>query len=132
MYKRQYGRSVPAPGQGILSTARETKGSARNPSTVKSRWRRYEHARKGVMADNQYQLQNATTVEERLAIQEDTQRTLAHMRYNFGQCFWKGNPRISPLRGALSVFGLSIDDVSCVSFQYVIFVYLVTFHLLTI
>jgi len=31
--------------------------------------------------------------------------------------FYKSNPNISPIRGALSVFGLTIDDVEVASFH---------------
>src|SRR5436190_1705952 len=31
--------------------------------------------------------------------------------------FWKGNPEISPIRGALAVWGLTVDDISVVSFH---------------
>lgn len=35
----------------------------------------------------------------------------------FGNDFYKGNPAISPLRGALAVFGLTADDIGVASFH---------------
>ncbi|CAZ80158.1 unnamed protein product [Tuber melanosporum] len=130
------GRSIPAPGQGILTTARET--SSRFPSpllNIKYRRRQLElrksqikqwtesellylqeevaamKAEKVDFDENEYMQDRAGHIER------ESQRQEREALNAWGNDFWKQDPRIAPLRGALAVWGLTIDDLGVASFH---------------
>lgn len=133
------GRSIPAPGQGILTTARSVRptGSAR-PRILDATYRRAQlatdlaHIKEWLgrelelLRDSQTWVdcgQGRTEAEERNAEQqvvelelEAARRTRA-ARQLWGLDFWKGDPRIAPLEGALAAYNLDIDDVGLASFH---------------
>ncbi len=102
------GRSVPAPGQGILTSAREPKGAP----TVSLEYRRRQL---------QYDLEFLEQwVERELAVGEDVatvQLEAARRRKNALRAVGQAGNASSPLRTALAVFGLTIDDVQVCSFH---------------
>lgn len=130
------GRSVPAPGQGVLTTAREHAGKFPSPLLdIKYRRRQIELRKKQVnqwkeselefLADEveamkaqgatfdekEYMTDRAVHIEKEAARQEkDVLRSL-------GNNFWKSDPSIAPLRGALATWGLTIDDLDVASFH---------------
>lgn len=130
------GRSVPAPGKGVLTTARENPGKFPSPlldinyrrrqidlrkKNIKS-WQEseleYLHQEieamksQGVLFDeSEYAQERALHIEREAARQErDTLNGL-------GNSFWKKDPTIAPLRGALATWGLTIDDLDVASFH---------------
>ncbi|RKP32294.1 fatty acid synthase subunit alpha reductase [Metschnikowia bicuspidata] len=133
------GRSVPAPGKGILTTAREHHGALQYPSSLmdipyrarqlKQRlaqiaaWEAAEMAYLGdevQAAAEQYgeRFSTADFMRERTEeICREAQRQCADARRMWGNHFYKNDPRIAPLRGALAAFGLSIDDLGVASFH---------------
>lgn len=121
------GRSVPAPGQGVLSNARE-QHTSRFPSPLLDV--RYRKRRLAARFD---QIQECVDLEiqsmkEQLAdksgdVSEDQREEYEHhlkfvtqeadrqrkeAQDTFGNDFWKNQSSISPIRGALAVFGLGI------------------------
>ncbi|KAH7042798.1 hypothetical protein B0J12DRAFT_629554 [Macrophomina phaseolina] len=127
------GRSVPAPGVGLLTAAREA--PAPPPSTLSLAYRRrrleLRHAQidewqraeleglHGEMASLRklYHIADAPAylrarVHE-VSLEAAQQRRAALASY--GNFFWKGDARISPLRGALAVWGLTVDDLTVAS-----------------
>ncbi|KAG0203436.1 3-oxoacyl-[acyl-carrier-protein] synthase [Mortierella sp. GBA30] len=131
------GRSVPAPGQGVLTTAREAKGKM--PSRlldIKYRKRQIDARRAQIKqwveneyAELRYELDelkasNTLTVteEEYLAaeterIQKEAKRQHREALNLWGNEFYRQDPQIAPLRGALASFGLTIDDIGVGSFH---------------
>ena len=130
------GRSVPAPGQGVLTTAREAPSKFPSPLLdIKYRRRQldlrrsqikqwYESeiiylqeevaamkAQGGDFKESEY-LQDRTAHIEREAIRQEKEAT-----YSLGNNFWKQDSRIAPLRGALATWGLTIDDLDVASFH---------------
>ncbi|TLD24731.1 hypothetical protein PspLS_06296 [Pyricularia sp. CBS 133598] len=144
------GRSVPAPGQGVLTNARETATEEafawgrgpRSPLNMQHRrsvverklqqiseeereglsqlQEEVEHIRRTVVDEGRegagagaepekYLVQNTA------AIQREAQRQIADMLFATCNTFWQGIPWISPLRGALSSWGLTVDDLSFAS-----------------
>jgi fatty acid synthase subunit alpha len=126
------GRSIPAPGQGILTTAREAATVFESPMLdldyrkenleeelgVIAVWAKAQ--RKAVVAEAKALVGTkgesegaaaAAYVAERAA---NVDRLEAKKRAGafdtWGQNFFRGNPTISPLRGALSVWGLNVCD----------------------
>lgn len=130
------GRSVPAPGKGVMANARES--PARFPSPLLD----IEYRRRQIGIRRQ-QITNFKEVE--LCHLEDT---IVHLRAkdscfnaseyraymvnqidlrcqmqeqdmlgSFGNHFWRNHPEISPIKGALATWGLSIDDVTVASFH---------------
>ncbi|RFU28633.1 hypothetical protein B7463_g7708, partial [Scytalidium lignicola] len=130
-------RSVPAPGKGILTIVREAPSQYPAPIlNLKYRKRnldlrlsqideskkdelRYLHEEVGKFKNSsqrnlqlvEYEGQRKRNIE----LEADRQRREALRIY--GNQFWHGDHRISPLRGALAVWGLTIDDLGVASFH---------------
>ncbi|GJD04071.1 fatty acid synthase alpha subunit [Colletotrichum higginsianum] len=156
------GRSVPAPGKGILTIAAEERGRFPSP-LLDLKYRRRQLGRRL----NQIQERRALDLEwleTRLAaspsssisgngatsgggrdqlgspslggedeeststpteaeiaehyrkqIEEDAQRSVKEAKGRYGNNFWRRETSISPLRGSLAVWGLTIDDLDVAS-----------------
>ncbi|KAI0467782.1 acyl transferase domain-containing protein [Xylaria cf. heliscus] len=123
------GRSVPAPGRGLLTAAKQSGAVAVPPilldpslraqrirSSLAHAERRAEEDEAAVRAEAQREGCGPAETEARVqGIREATRlekkailRTLAHT-------YWVGHPGISPIAGALSVFGLGVDDITFAS-----------------
>jgi fatty acid synthase subunit alpha len=121
------GRSVPAPGQGLLTNARETTGNSsfRPPLLdISYRRRRLEQRLRqiGDWEDSEKQEQVtgdtvAPAEERRHWITSEATRQRKDALATFGQQFWHNSPHISPIRGALAVWGLTLDDLDFASFH---------------
>ncbi|GAB7357068.1 hypothetical protein MBLNU459_g7884t1 [Dothideomycetes sp. NU459] len=130
------GRSVPAPGKGVLTTAREQPGKYASPLLdIKYRRRQMEARKKFIKSWQESELMylqeevaamesqgsdfNATEyMEDRAAhIEREAQRQEKDALNSLGNNFWKQDPRIAPLRGALATWGLTIDDLDVASFH---------------
>nr|BAB62032.1 fatty acid synthase alpha-subunit [Schizosaccharomyces pombe] len=130
------GRSVPAPGQGILTGAREIATKTPLPIVdLKFRSRQLQRRRSqiGEWAEREYlyleeeldamKVQNpdldleAYRIERINVIKEEVVRQEKEALNTFGNEFWKRDPTIAPIRGALAVWGLTIDDLGVASFH---------------
>lgn len=143
------GRSVPAPGKGVLTIAAEREQSSNIPSRMLDinhrrqrllhRMRQIEEKRKlelGWLQGRLAALDNGTynadkagaknlkfdpglggvhaeqyAEEYRREIQADAERAVREVRNMYGNDFWRHEPTISPLRGALATWGLTIDNL---------------------
>lgn len=130
------GRSVPAPGQGVLTTARETPGKFPSPLLdIKYRKRQLDLRRKQI---KQWQESELMYTREEVAamkaqgsdmdeseymadrtehITREAKRQEKDALNSLGNNFWKHDSRIAPLRGALATWGLTIDDIRVASFH---------------
>ncbi|KAJ2872376.1 fatty acid synthase alpha subunit Lsd1 [Coemansia aciculifera] len=123
------GRSVPAPGKGVLTSAREIKtGTPPRLLDLKYRRRQMElhmaavdelrveelSALAGTVdpLDDKSSTTYASLVDQVEAQYQRQRRSLQDMWSNE---FWKNNPAISPLRGCLAVWGLTADDIGLAS-----------------
>lgn len=129
-------RSLPAPGKGLLSKARES--ASKFPSTLLSipnRRKRLEFKRSQIAAARQTAIEDLE--EEVLVakaetpsldsdayyhhrmrqINEQAQQEERDAQYSLGNYFWKNDPQIAPIRGAMATWGLSIDDLNVISFH---------------
>lgn len=133
------GRSVPAPGKGILTTAREHHGDLKYPSAMLnikyrnrqlkkrleqiSRWQEEELdflSEEAELAKEEYgaDFSSSEFLSSRTEeILRETKKQVADAKKQWGNYFYKGDPRIAPLRGALATFGLTIDDLGVASFH---------------
>nr|KMM68813.1 fatty acid synthase subunit alpha reductase [Coccidioides posadasii RMSCC 3488] len=131
------GRSVPAPGQGVLTTARENPGKFPSPLLdIKYRRRQLELRRTQIKQWQESELlylqeevdamkAQATEpfnekeyLQERVEhIQREAIRQEKDAQFALGNNFWKQDSRIAPLRGALATWGLTIDDLDVASFH---------------
>jgi len=131
------GRSVPAPGKGVLTTARENPSKFPSPLLdIKYRKRQVELRRKQIKQWQESEIlylqeevatmketagegfSEADYLEERAAnIELEAKRQLKEALNSLGNSFWKQDPRIAPLRGALATWGLTIDDLDVASFH---------------
>ncbi|ETP47698.1 holo-[acyl-carrier-protein] synthase, partial [Phytophthora nicotianae P10297] len=115
------GRSVPAPGQGILTTAREALSGNSKPSPlldVEFRRRQFDdelesiekwYAREKALIDGD---------DSRVAFFDGMKlRKVQSAQSMWGDGFFCGGADIAPLRGALSVWNLDIDDLGAASFH---------------
>jgi len=132
------GRSVPAPGQGILTTAREAATAFKSPM-LRLGFRKqnleeeldgikmWATAQRKIVEEESKQMLEAGAgagsaaaayVAERAAsVDRLEKKKRAGVYDTWGQGFYKGNPTIAPLRGALAVWGLSVDDIGVASFH---------------
>ncbi|KAJ2157009.1 fatty acid synthase alpha subunit Lsd1 [Coemansia sp. RSA 552] len=125
------GRSVPAPGKGILGSAREVKAT-RAPRLLDISYRRrmlqnqlqeVDTWRKAELeaVDAEYAQPSAadrSAISARRAeIEQECALWRTGIRDTWGCEFWKQNSGISPLRGSLAVWGLSPDDIGLASFH---------------
>ena len=113
MASDQTGRSIPAPGKGILTSARESEG-AKNSPLLNFKFRRgcFDAECKAM----EYQVMNDQTVES----VEDAVGQARSLKLKDAQHRWANNirlqdPSVSPIRAALATWGLTIDDIRVVS-----------------
>lgn len=133
------GKSVPAPGKGILTTAREYHGDLKYPSSklnIKYRARQLKQRLQQIESwrDSEFEFLHEEaelakeeygdefSIEGFLAerteeISREAKRQISEAKRQWGNEFYKGDPRIAPLRGALATFGLTIDDLGVASFH---------------
>jgi fatty acid synthase subunit alpha len=121
------GRSVPAPGQGILTNARERNEDQFPSPLLDIRYRKQRlHLR-------MRQIQESVDIELRLIkaeslresspvaleqfqrriqyVQSEAERQRKEALNTFGNEFWKNDSSISPIRGSLAVWGLTIGGI---------------------
>ncbi|KAF7560198.1 hypothetical protein G7046_g3948 [Stylonectria norvegica] len=130
------GRSVPAPGRGILSGAREDSTSSLSPlldikyrrTLLEDRLDEIEEVKEFKVAllgrrvaKHAHHIPSETSVEysrDRVTfIHAEAEMQRKEALYMYGNNFWKGDTRISPIRGALATWGLTIDDLAIASFH---------------
>ncbi|KAF3480988.1 fatty acid synthase subunit alpha reductase [Arthroderma uncinatum] len=131
------GRSVPAPGKGVLTTARENPGKFPSPLLdIKYRRKQLEMRRRQIRAWRESEILGLQDEIDTLKAQSDETFNAAEYRqerfdhiereavrqekdaaFNLGNNFWKQDSRISPMRGALATWGLTIDDLDVASFH---------------
>ncbi|RAK72625.1 trifunctional fatty acid synthase subunit FAS2 [Aspergillus fijiensis CBS 313.89] len=131
------GRSVPAPGQGVLTTARENPGKFPSPLLdIKYRQRQLDLRKKQIKEWQESELlflqeeveamksQSSEPFDESDYLQErarhierEAVRQEKDAQFSLGNNFWKQDPRIAPLRGALATWGLTVDDIGVASFH---------------
>ncbi|KAK5556017.1 beta subunit of fatty acid synthetase [Exophiala xenobiotica] len=131
------GRSVPAPGQGVLTTARENPGKFPSPLLdITYRRRQLKHRRRAIRnwqesellylheevaamkSQSGFGFDEKEYMEERAAhIEREAVRQEKEAQNSLGNNFWKQDPAIAPLRGALATWGLTIDDLDVASFH---------------
>jgi fatty acid synthase subunit alpha len=130
------GRSIPAPGRGILGNARESTSKFPSPLLdIKYRRRRLEMRQQQIREC--LELEMSMTTAELAALSRPhvpssaSERVINRMDYikseaakqekealnTFGNAFYHSEPSIAPIRGALAVWGLSIDDLDVASFH---------------
>ncbi|MCJ1306831.1 3-oxoacyl-[acyl-carrier-protein] synthase [Agyrium rufum] len=130
------GRSIPAPGHGVLTTARETPSKFPSPLLdIKYRKRQLDLRRKQI---KQWQESELMYLKEEVSAMKSQGEAFDESEYmqeraqhitkeavrqekdamnSLGNSFWKKDPKIAPLRGALATWGLTIDDVDVASFH---------------
>ncbi|TPX39930.1 hypothetical protein SeMB42_g06180 [Synchytrium endobioticum] len=129
------GRSVPAPGKGVLTTAKECKLKNSTPMLNFSYRqmqlsRERDHVRVWVakeyqsLADEVEAMKAAGQVVDESFIQDRTQfidREGAQREkvalQSWSHNWWRNDPSIAPIRGALATYGLTIDDIGVASFH---------------
>jgi fatty acid synthase subunit alpha, fungi type len=131
------GRSVPAPGQGVLTTARENPGKFPSPLLdINYRRRQLDLRRRAIKnwqesellylneeaaamkAQAGFGFDEKEYMEERMVhIEKEAKRQEKEAQYSLGNNFWKQDSSIAPLRGALATWGLTIDDLGVASFH---------------
>lgn len=130
------GRSVPAPGQGVLTTAREHAGKFPSPLLdIKYRRRQIERRKKTIKQWQESEIEfvhdeidamkaqggsfdEKEYAQDRFAhIAKEAARQEKELLRSMGNNFWKSDPTIAPLRGALATWGLTVDDLDVASFH---------------
>ncbi|KAJ2459125.1 fatty acid synthase alpha subunit Lsd1, partial [Coemansia sp. RSA 2337] len=126
------GQSVPAPGKGVLTSARES--SDNNPP---SRLLNFDYRRRQLQrqlsALDALKLEDLANLPDMIdgpsdtvklsatnyvkQVEEDYARQRRHLQDAWGNEFWKGKSDISPLRGSLAVWGLTADNIGLASFH---------------
>jgi fatty acid synthase subunit alpha, fungi type len=130
------GRSIPAPGRGILGTAAQRQTKFDSP-LMSMAYRKRALLHRKQQASDMRDLQLSYLEEEIAALKAqdpsadfesyrqqrihnidlDAKRDENDAINQYGNNFWVHDDRISPIRGALAVWGLTIDDIDFVSFH---------------
>ncbi|CAI6312067.1 unnamed protein product [Periconia digitata] len=135
-------RSVPAPGKGVLTNAREQHNTVKElprplldrKLDLKHRRKQLEHRRNQIASwrdesiafmETEIDMFVHLTEEERIQyrrqnttdIETEAQKQLTDATFNINHQLWQKDEarRISPIRGSLATWGLSIDDISVAS-----------------
>ncbi|KAG9242263.1 putative 3-oxoacyl-synthase [Calycina marina] len=130
------GRSIPAPGKGVMVNASETKTAFPSPFLDIKFRRRQLMSRKSLIEEFQNSelelleaeveaLQSsdpsfdaeAYRSHRTVHIDLEVSRQTADALDSLGNSFYKNHPEIAPLRGALATWGLTIDDLDVCSFH---------------
>ncbi|MCJ1425967.1 3-oxoacyl-[acyl-carrier-protein] synthase [Sticta canariensis] len=130
------GRSVPAPGQGVLTTAREVPSQFPSPLLdIKYRRRQLDLRKAQIKQWQESELMylkeevnamkaqgsdfnESDYLQDRAGhIEREAIRQEKDAQSSLGNNFWKQDSRIAPLRGALATWGLTIDDLGVASFH---------------
>ncbi|KAI8628005.1 putative fatty acid synthase alpha subunit FasA [Xylariaceae sp. FL1651] len=117
------GRSVPAPGQGILTAARETQAASQSPLlNFPYRRSRLEQEIAAIEGWRQSQLAGTLNTGAQDAAHIQMIESASACRKSDAQWMWNGDirqldPSISPMRAALAVWGLTVNDIGVASFH---------------
>ncbi|KAJ2302301.1 fatty acid synthase alpha subunit Lsd1 [Coemansia sp. RSA 2706] len=114
------GRSVPAPGKGVLTSAREAPGAkpASSLPILDIEYRRRQlQLRQLQIREWACQERELLSSDQHAFIDAEAKRQQQEALDTWGNNFWKRNPHISPLRGALAAWGLTVDDIAVASFH---------------
>ncbi|KAJ2357065.1 fatty acid synthase alpha subunit Lsd1, partial [Coemansia sp. RSA 2611] len=126
------GQSVPAPGRGILTSAREISGGSIPSRMLNFDYRRRQLQRQLAALEAWKQaefdeLTDAATdiigdvdlhvLDSARQIEKEYQHQRHSLQDVWGNEFWRRDTAISPLRGSLAVWGLTADDIGVASFH---------------
>ncbi|KAI8643676.1 fatty acid synthase [Parasitella parasitica] len=132
------GRSVPAPGAGILTTARENISKRPSPLlnfNYRARQVKSRRAQIKTWVESEYDVlreeledlkasgelaaedEKAWLEERTTFIHSEAKRQEKECLSTYNHHFFKNDSSIAPLRGALAVYGLTIDDIGVASFH---------------
>ena len=129
------GRSVPAAGQGVLVNARECGSRGLSSPLLNIHFRRKRLSLREQHIKEYLDTEIALAKQELAALSQgeiasgarealiwrmkyvtaEAKKQLKATRLSFGNNFWVNEPTIAPIRGALAVWGLTIDDIDFVS-----------------
>ncbi|KAJ2069200.1 fatty acid synthase alpha subunit Lsd1, partial [Coemansia sp. S2] len=126
------GQSVPAPGKGVLTSARESCDNSPPSRLLNFDYRRRQLQRQ-LSALEGWKQEDLTNLPDMIdgptdtvklsatnyvkQVEDDYTRQRRHLQDAWGNEFWKGKSDISPLRGSLAVWGLTADDIGLASFH---------------
>lgn len=130
------GRSVPAPGKGVMVHATEARGAFPSPFLdIKFRRRQLTSRMKLI---KEYENSELQLIEDEIKAMKSTDSNFDVVAYrahrtthtnhevtrqkadaldSLGNTFWKNHLEIAPIRGALATWGLTIDDLNVCSFH---------------
>ncbi|KAJ2817814.1 fatty acid synthase alpha subunit Lsd1, partial [Coemansia furcata] len=126
------GLSVPAPGKGVLTSAREAcdnilpshllnfdyrRRQLQRQLSALEAWKQEELADLADMVDLSTDTVELSTMRYAGEVEKSYQRQLRSLKDSWGNEFWKNDPEFSPLRGSLAVWGLTADDIGVASFH---------------
>ncbi|KAJ2492835.1 fatty acid synthase alpha subunit Lsd1 [Coemansia sp. RSA 2050] len=126
------GQSVPAPGKGVLTSARESSESnlpsrllnfdyrrrqMQRQLSALDAWKQEELADLADMVDGPSDTVGLSAMGYASQVEDEYAHQRRSLQDTWGSEFWKGKPSISPLRGSLAVWGLTADDIGVASFH---------------
>ena len=124
------GRSVPAPGQGILTAARESSFAAKSPvlnlnyrsQRLQQQFERIERWRKSEIAEvkstrNPHPCASPSSEDHARSINTTALHSLKDAQTLWSHDLRRLEPGLSPMRAALATWGLTIDDIGAASFH---------------
>ncbi|KAJ2867196.1 fatty acid synthase alpha subunit Lsd1 [Coemansia aciculifera] len=126
------GQSVPAPGKGVLTSAREACDNSppsrllnfdyrrrqlqRQLSALEA-WKQEELADLADMVDGPSDTVELSAMSYAKQVEDEYVQQRRSLQDVWGNEFWKGKSDLSPLRGSLAVWGLTADDIGLASFH---------------
>ncbi|RDW87106.1 Fatty acid synthase subunit alpha [Aspergillus mulundensis] len=114
MASDQIGRSIPAPGKGILTAARETSQAQQSPLLDLS-FRRAAFDAEVTEIHNLTHKSVTTPGQDRSGICNTASLRISDAKNRWSNNIRLSDPSISPIRASLATWGLTIDDIKVVS-----------------
>ena len=130
------GRSLPAPGRGILTTSGEVQSKfdaalmsmEYRRRCIDIRMKQIKDIEASELCFLEDEVSSYKAADETFDIAEyrkhrvsailaESTRQERETRNSYGNEFWKRDPRIAPIRGALATWGLTVDDLGVASFH---------------
>jgi fatty acid synthase subunit alpha len=130
------GRSLPAPGRGVINFSGASKSTFDSPLLSMTYRKRQIELRMAQILENEksevdyLDQEIASFKTETLdfdldayhrhrmdAILTETKKQRCDVLNSYGNEFWKRDSKISPMRGALATWGLTVDDIQVASFH---------------
>lgn len=110
-------KSLPAPGKGVLTCAKETHSTSKFTNLKLNVDYRRKQLNRRISEIEEWVKEELESGADPEFTEDLAKRQKTEARAHYGNNFWRNDSRISPIKGCLATFGLTIDDLNVASFH---------------